>query len=485
MTNRYIPLDLLRGLAIFGMIFSAIIPYGDLPAWMYHIQNPPPTHQLDISVTGIGWVDFVFPLFIFCMGVSIPLAGRRGIVGRGGIAETEVKRSSGADTGAIVEEKREVTNKYVISILKRFLMLWIFSYLYIFVDYSQDYGWQSYIATIIGFMLLFVIYYAFPKEGKLMKYKNKIKMYGWVSMATLIVFGYLRFNEEISLNRGGIIIFLLAFLYLFGSLIWYFTRDNHKHRIFAFIAILLFAAGTMPFGVQPKLYAIPEIRWFFNMEYIYFLLIVIPATYIGDILRQKLLSGCFGTIESEQEQSSRKRERSIQKQKQSSQKTERLIQKQEHLSQRVEQSVGKEESKGWILLWKREIIVALISIIAGFTAMIIEGRVTKVPCTVSYCLITLGVSILLLLLADRMVSWAENSYTVRIFAGAGANPLMSYVSFGSFIMPLMKVTGFIYIYNILYPAGYPWMGVLRAFVFVLLTLALVAKMSENKIFWRA
>jgi Uncharacterized conserved protein len=481
MTNRYIPLDLLRGLAIFGMIFSAIIPYGDLPAWMYHIQNPPPTHQLDISVTGIGWVDFVFPLFIFCMGVSIPFAGRKRIESSG----KGIKQDSGTDTDATGGDNENITNRYVIGVLERFGMLWLFSYLYIFVNYSQDHGWQSYIATIIGFILLFVIYYAFPKEGKLMKYKNKIRMYGWVAMATLIVFGYLRFNEEISLNRSGIIIFLLAFLYLFGSLIWYFTRDNHKHRLFAFIAILLFAAGTMPFGLQPKLYAIPEIRWFFNMEYIYFLLIVIPATYIGDILRQRLLSGSFGARESENGQSFRKRERSIQKQKQSSQKTEQLIQKQEHLSQRGVQSTGKEVEKSGLSAWKREIIVAVVAIITGVIAITIEGGVTKVPCTVSYCLITLGVSILLLLLADRIVFWAENSYTVRTFAGAGANPLLSYVAFGSFIMPLMELTGFIYVYNMFYPTGYPWIGVLRAFVFVLLTLALVAKMSENKIFWRA
>ncbi|MBP9583943.1 MAG: DUF5009 domain-containing protein, partial [Bacteroidales bacterium] len=37
--KRYLSLDLLRGLTIFGMVFSAIIPYGVLPDWMYHIQK--------------------------------------------------------------------------------------------------------------------------------------------------------------------------------------------------------------------------------------------------------------------------------------------------------------------------------------------------------------------------------------------------------------------------------------------------------------
>ena len=71
MGRRYLSLDLLRGLSIFGMIFSAIIPYGVLPAWMYHIQNPPPTHVLDMGVPGIGWVDLVFPVFIVAFSIFV------------------------------------------------------------------------------------------------------------------------------------------------------------------------------------------------------------------------------------------------------------------------------------------------------------------------------------------------------------------------------------------------------------------------------
>jgi hypothetical protein len=52
-------------------------------------------------------------------------------------------------------------------------------------------------------------------------------------------------------------------------------------------------------------------------------------------------------------------------------------------------------------------------------------------------------------------------------------------------MPLFKITGLVYIYNAAYPAGYPWTGVIRAALVVLLTMAIVARASENKIFWRA
>ncbi|MFA7136667.1 MAG: hypothetical protein WC125_12530, partial [Bacteroidales bacterium] len=90
-----------------------------------------------------------------------------------------------------------------------------------------------------------------------------------------------------------------------------------------------------------------------------------------------------------------------------------------------------------------------------------------------------------LIISDLVVDLFRSSYFVRIFAGAGSNPLLSYVIFGNFIMSFFKLTGIIYIYQAAYPAGYPWIGVARAFCIVLFTMAIVAKLSEKKIYWRA
>ena len=73
--DRVQELDVLRGIAIIGMVLSGSIAFGGiLPAWMYHAQVPPPTHQFDPNRPGITWVDLVFPLFLFCMGAAIPLS---------------------------------------------------------------------------------------------------------------------------------------------------------------------------------------------------------------------------------------------------------------------------------------------------------------------------------------------------------------------------------------------------------------------------
>ena len=73
MQNRLNEIDLLRGFAVIGMVFSGILPFnGALPAWMYHAQVPPPNHIFDPTLAGLTWVDLVFPFFLFSMGAVIP-----------------------------------------------------------------------------------------------------------------------------------------------------------------------------------------------------------------------------------------------------------------------------------------------------------------------------------------------------------------------------------------------------------------------------
>jgi hypothetical protein len=465
--KRYLSLDFLRGLSIFGMVFSAVIPFGVLPAWMYHIQNPPPLHRLDTSISGIGWVDLVFPVFIFCMGVAIPLAGRR-----------KIEQADG----------RKITYNLVTGILERFVMLWLFSYLYVFLNFSTAEGWFAQLATLLGFLFLFPLFYVFPrsvdKDVKLI-----VRAGGFLLVAGMIIFGHFRFGEVLSLYRGGIIIFLLAFLYLWGSLIWYFTRDSHRNRLVAFAVILLFAAVTMPFDLHSKLYAIEEIRWVFNTEYIYFLMILLPATYVGDLLYKKI------SVYKQYDAIALSGGNNVHTVMLS------LISLGVVVMQIVLLYMGYYFVNlalvivaGAVLVWlsqsrltiyKNEILTAALLSLAGAVAVFAEGSVSKVPCTISYCLITASISIYLLVTADFLVYNLRNSFFVRIFTGAGSNPLMSYIAFGSLVMPLFKLTGLVVIYEAAYPEGYPWVGVLRAAVVVLFTMTVVARLSEKKIFWRA
>ena len=75
MKGRAYAIDLLRGLAIVGMVLSGNFGWNPaLPAWLFHAQVPPPDFTFDPSLPGITWVDLVFPFFLFSMGAAFPFS---------------------------------------------------------------------------------------------------------------------------------------------------------------------------------------------------------------------------------------------------------------------------------------------------------------------------------------------------------------------------------------------------------------------------
>jgi heparan-alpha-glucosaminide N-acetyltransferase len=66
--GRVASVDALRGLTILLMIFVNDLGQG-APSWMHHIQPP--------NADGMTLADVVFPVFLFIVGVSIPLAFER------------------------------------------------------------------------------------------------------------------------------------------------------------------------------------------------------------------------------------------------------------------------------------------------------------------------------------------------------------------------------------------------------------------------
>ena len=456
MENRCLSLDFLRGISIFGMIFSAIIPYGVLPAWMYHIQNPPPLHNLDVTVSGIGWVDLVFPVFIFCMGVAIPLSGKK-------------KMEQGVSA-----------MEYVKGCFGRFLMLWLFSYLYVLMNFSTAEGLWPQIFTIFGFVALGSVY------GKRVGKGLWMRVIGLIIVGCIITIGHFGFGEVVSFHRRGIIIFLLAFLYLFGSLIWYSTRRSLKTRVAVFIILFLFTCITKELEWPAITYANPNIRWWFNMEYFYFLLILLPATVIGDILSERAVGNadapeatgtavaghlffplvlCFCAWQCY------------------------ALYMGMHCWNAVVSIVfsviGYIAVNKYFIYYKAMFGMACILLLCGLGMIGVEGGIFKVPCTVSYCFITFGISVYLYMFSDYLCRYLGGSFIVRVFSGAGKNPLMSYVAFDSLVVPFLKATGLIALYQAAYPAGYPAVGVLRGAIVVFFTMWIVYALGKKGFRWKA
>lgn len=463
MKNRYLALDFLRGLSIFGMVFSAIVPSGVLPAWMYHIQNPPPSHELNMQAAGIGWVDLVFPVFIFCMGAAIPLSGRE-----------KIRR--GVTDGAFVR-----------SVLERFGMLWLFSYAYVLLNYSDVNGLWPQVLTIAGFCALFPLYLVL--RGSAARHAAWIRWAGAAAVCGIIAAGHFWFGEAVNVQRRGIIIFLLAFLYLFGSLIWYFTRSHPVCRAAVWGLILMFTLVTQYAGLPASTYADPRIRWWFNLEYIYFLLLLLPATWIGDGLWTRLNRA---PVQPEPEAAAGR------KKAEAAACLLLLLWTVWACCAFYLRLYGWNLGAGlafWLVLRplvRRGLPEYAPFFTAGvyllFCGMLLdygEGSIKKVPCTVAYCFASGGLGVFLLLAADSICRHFPASWPVAVFSGAGQNPLMAYVAFNSLVLPLMKATGFIALYRAAYPAGYPGLGVLRAAVITVFTMWVVAQFSRRRIFWKA
>lgn len=474
MRQRLLSLDMLRGLSIFGMVFSAIIPSGVLPPWMYHIQNPPPTHNLDMAQAGITWVDMVFPIFIFCMGVAIPLSGRAKIA-----------------AGKSAKE-------YFKELFTRFFMLWGFAYLCVLLNMSSCGGALAQLLTLAGFCALFPLYLQSSK-GRAIKWP--LRAAGILLCLLLVFIGERLYGFNISLGRRSIIIFLLAFLYLFGGAIWYLTRERLNLRALIFALLLLFTLVTQYLELPATTYANPNIRWWFNMEEFYFLLLLLPATYVGD-----LLSGSKAPAETAAQAKGGKGALRVLLEGalsliillfctwtlyflykiyrpgfNAALSRESLI----SLNLLINCAILPLMGIGTARLWPRfkgVFAIAALFLLWGLLMDPLDNGIKKVPCTISYCFVSFGISALLLI-ALNFAAQIRSNPLQRIFAGAGANPLMSYVAYYILLLPILKLTGIMtWLQEI---TASPLAGVARAALLVLISMWIVSLFSQKRIFWRA
>ena len=474
MRQRLLSLDMLRGLSIFGMVFSAIIPSGVLPPWMYHIQNPPPIHNLDMAQAGITWVDMVFPIFIFCMGVAIPLSGRAKIA-----------------AGKSAKE-------YFKELFTRFFMLWGFAYLCVLLNMSSCGGALAQLLTLAGFCALFPLYLQSSK-GRAIKWP--LRAAGILLCLLLIFIGERLYGFNISLGRRSIIIFLLAFLYLFGGAIWYLTRERLNLRALIFALLLLFTLVTQYLELPATTYANPNIRWWFNMEEFYFLLLLLPATYVGD-----LLSGSKAPAETATQAKGGKGALRVllegalsliimlfctwtlyflykiyRPDFNAALSRESLI----SLNLLINCALLPLMGIGTAQLWPRfkgVFAIAALFLLWGLLMDPLDNGIKKVPCTISYCFVSFGISALLLI-ALNFAAQIRSNPLQRIFAGAGANPLMSYVAYYILLLPILKLTGIMtWLQEI---TASPLAGVARAALLVLISMWIVSLFSQKRIFWRA
>jgi uncharacterized membrane protein YeiB len=276
--SRSSSLDALRGLAIIGMVLSGTIAES-LPAWMYHAQvGPRSGFKFDPTIFGITWVDLVFPFFLFAMGAAIPLALSRKL-----------------DKGAKVQSLFP-------SILKRVFLLVLFA---IAIYHTNPYrlgGAWNYTLALLAFALFFISFVRISSLSE--KINGLINWLGIALLVSLIAFNVLSqpdvFKQGFKLSHNDIIILILANMAFFGTLSWLFTRSSIVTRLGIMAVFFAFrltadAEGSwnqwiwnfnpviiLPENIQSALYI--GSQWLYQMDFLKYLLIVLPGTIAGDLL---------------------------------------------------------------------------------------------------------------------------------------------------------------------------------------------------------
>jgi predicted acyltransferase len=260
-------LDALRGIAILLMILSGSIAFGGvLPAWMYHAQVPPPAHTFNPEIPGITWVDLVFPFFLFSMGAAIPLALRK----------WEGKPAANINVWWIAA--------------RRFLLLtWFALFIYHMRAWviSETPTVLHYLLSIGAFVLLFFQLYK-PVSDKYSKLFLGLQIVAYVVSAMLMIFIPFHNGKGFLFEKSDIIILVLANMAFFGTIIWWYTKNNPLLRLGLLPVIMAIFLGSKTIeSWNEVVFNWSPLPWMYKFYYLKYLFIIIPGTLAGEYMLKK------------------------------------------------------------------------------------------------------------------------------------------------------------------------------------------------------
>lgn len=465
--QRVLALDALRGLSILLMLFSSTIPFGVLPSWMYHAQEPPPTHVFNPNLPGITWVDLVFPFFLFTMGAAIPLALSR-------------RLRSGA-----------TSFQAFLAVVGRGILLAGFAIYVMQIRphvISNNPDWKIWLLALLGFAILFPVLAKLPENWS-KTLRVLVRILGWGG--AILFMALIRFPDGsgFSLYRSDIIILVLANVAVFGGLIWLISRDNWFLRlgIMGLLVAMRLSAG-LPGWVQSIWYFSP-FTWLYQFRFLQYLLITIPGTIIGDvILRQMNLT---------------KNESNANRAWSGSRLI--VISLLMVLTNVVVVSGLKARwvlatlifaillcLSGWALVRKSgsptENLVRTIYkwgvywLLLGLFLEPYEGGIKKDPATLSYYFVTGGLAIFILVALIIFVDIMNQRKVVQFLIDSGQNPMIAYAGINNLIPPILGLTRIDLLLQAITPT--PWLGVLRGAFITYLVAVSTTIFTRKKIFLR-
>lgn len=462
MQQRNQSLDALRGLAILAMVLSSSIAFGILPAWMYHAQEPPPTHEFIPTLPGISWVDLVFPFFLFSMGAAIPLSLHK-----------KAKQGKG------------FWSVFYIA-MRRFILLVYFALFTLHMRpgiLATTPSTSDYMLAIGAFVLLFLQLYEHA-EDKFKKIFNVLKVLAFVAAAVLLYCLPFKDGKGFSLYQSDIIILLLANMAFFGSLIWWFTRNHPLHRaaLLPFIIAILLGS-SQPGSWNETVFHWSPLPWMYQFTYLKYLFIIIPGTWAGDWLLQDkgvaesktnyhdILPAMAGTVA-----------------------FLLVVTNVVLLFARYTVINLFVTGGGCVLLYyllKRRVTPIFLQrffaagaylLLLGLFFEALEGGIKKDPATYSYYLVTSGLAFMMLIALYALQHSRLGGGAIKFLSLNGRNPMVAYVTGNLLLLPLLKLTGAITLFQQM--EADVWTGVLRGFLFTGIVSAVTILCSKKGWFWK-
>lgn len=264
MNRRDYTVDLLRGLAIVGMVLSGqILWHAELPAWLFHAQTPPPTFAFDPSVAGITWVDLVFPFFLFSMGAAFPLAMRKRLDVRG-----------------------ESVASLIVGVLKRWALLALFAIALANLRPGVMGDMHPALKSVLQLLGWGCFGAMFLRLDRFSARQNRTMTFAGIGglVALLLAEKYI-WGIPVSVGRSDVIILVLANMALFGSVVWIWTRNNLLARLGVLALLAALRLGSTVEGSwDAALWEWSPVGWLFRFEYLKYLCIIIPGTIVGDCI---------------------------------------------------------------------------------------------------------------------------------------------------------------------------------------------------------
>ncbi|MCA1803163.1 MAG: DUF5009 domain-containing protein [Rhodothermaceae bacterium] len=458
-------LDALRGFAILTMVLSGIIPYRVLPTWMYHAQLPPPEHMFNPAIPGITWVDLVFPFFLFALGAAIPFALNRRL------------------------QKGNSLYSITWDVVWRGILLIFFA---IFLQHVRPYtlnpepGLSVWLISLAGFAVLFAIFLRVPSTWPLWS-QPTLRIAGWVAAIVMLLVLKYPDGSGFSLYRSDIIIIVLANMAIAGALIWLATRNSILVRLSILGLLLALRLSSGEEGWVEPLRATSPVPWAFKLYYLQYLFIVIPGTIAGDMLHRVM-------------ESTAERNEPVW-----SGHTYRLLTMASALLVPVMLIGLHGRYVAATLIATIIIVISVYILVSGevnnreqlyrnlfyFGAYFLflglmfepyEGGIRKDSPTMSYYMVTTGLSFNMLLVFKLLMEHFEIQKGMTLLSDNGQNPMIAYVGMMNLFLPLLALSGIDALIRSVTTA--PWAGFIRGFAYTVALAFIVQSFTRHKLYWR-